>query len=401
MIQILFLILSLILSSAFGYVEVHNREFEHIPGEYLITYLLNTTVSDARNHVLSMANLGVEFIGIWNTGFHKGFAGKLSDEIVEALQHDPMVMSIEANMIVRLDKTEQSCDSSTANALSWGLSRVSYSGSLAGGLPPQFIYPRTGGSGTTAYIADTGILTTHDDFDRQRASFGVNYSTDVSNEDGNGHGTHCAGTVGGLTYGVAKDVKLVAVKVLSAAGSGSFAGIVNGINWVSNTAIPYKSVVSMSLGGTGTQNALKIAIDNAVDLGIAVVVSAGNSNGNACNQIPAQYPSCITVGSTAMSNSNTLDARSSFSNFGTCVDIFAPGTNIRSAWIGSNTATNTISGTSMACPHVSGLSATILATENNITPDELRSRLVQTGQKDLISNVGANSPNVLAYNGCN
>jgi len=395
-----FLLISFIISAAFGYVEVDNREFEHIPGEYLITYHLNATTDDARYHVLSMANLGVEFIGIWNTGFHKGFAAKLSDEVLALLQHDPLVMAVEVNMIIRLDEVEQSCDGSTANALSWGLSRISFSGNIGNGLPSTFIYPSNGGTGTSVYVTDTGILTTHQDF-AGRASFGVNYSTDTSNADGNGHGTHCAGTIGGATYGVAKATRLVAVKVLSSGGSGSMAGIVNGVNWVSNNAIAYKSVISMSLGGQGTQAALRTAIDNAVSYGIAVVVSAGNSNGNACLQSPAQFPNCITVGATALASGGTLDSRSSFSNFGTCVTIFAPGTNIRSAWIGSNTATNTISGTSMACPHISGLSATLLAVSSNMSPATLKSTLVSNSHTGLISNVGTGSPNRLAYNGCN
>jgi len=395
-----FLILSLIVSSAFGYVEVLNREHEHIPGEYLITYNLNTTTDDARAHVLSMALLDVEFIGIWNTGFHKGFAAKLSDEQVAQLQNDPIVMAIEVNMIIRLSDIEQSCDGSTTNALSWGLSRISYSGSMSGGLPSTFIYPFSGGSGTTVYVGDTGILTTHNDFGG-RATFGVNYSTDSSNADGNGHGTHCSGTIGGTTYGVAKATRLVAVKVLSSAGSGSIAGIVNGVNWVTNNAVAYKSVISMSLGGSGSQPSLTTAVNNAVSSGIAVVVAAGNSNANACNFSPAGIASCITVGATALASGGTSDARSSFSNYGTCVHIFAPGTNIRSAWIGSNSATNTISGTSMACPHVAGLSATILGANSNMSPATLKSTLISRSQTGLISNPGTGSPNRLAYNGCN
>jgi len=395
-----FLVLSLILSSAFGYVEVGNREYEHIPGEYLITYHLNTTSEDARSHVLSYANLDVEFLGIWNTGFHKGFGAKLSDEQVAQLQTDPIVMAIEVNQIVRLSDVQQGCDGSTSNALSWGLSRISYSGSMGGGLPSTFIYPSNGGTGTVVYVADTGILTTHQDFGG-RATFGVNYSTDTSNADGNGHGTHCAGTIGGTTYGVAKATRLVAVKVLSSAGSGSFVGIVNGVNYVTNNGNPYKSVISMSLGGSGSQASLTTAINNAVASGIAVVVAAGNSNANACTFTPAGIASCITVGATALAAGGTSDSRSSFSNYGTCVHIFAPGTNIRSAWIGSNTATNTISGTSMACPHVAGLSATILGANSNMSPATLKSTLISRSQTGLISNPGTGSPNRLAYNGCN
>jgi len=394
-----FLLISLIISAAFGYVEVLNREHEHIPGEYLITYHLNTTEEDARSHFLSMANLGAEFIGMWNLPFHKGFAAKLSDEVVEQLQHDPMVMALEVNVIIRLSEVEQTCGGNTANALSWGLSRISFGGAISGGLPPRFIYPANGGTGVTVYVADTGILTTHQDFG-SRASFGVNYSTDSSTADGNGHGTHCAGTIGGTTYGVAKGVTLVAVKVLSSGGSGSIAGIVNGVNWVTARATSGKSVISMSLGGSGSQPSLTTAVNSAVSSGVAVVVAAGNSNDNACSYSPAGIANCITVGATALNAANTADSRSSFSNYGTCVHIFAPGTNIRSAWIGSNTATNTISGTSMACPHVAGLAATVLQVNDNMSPAALKASLISSSQSGLIGNVGTGSPNRLAYNGC-
>jgi subtilisin family serine protease len=401
MIHLLFLSL---LISAFGYVEVNRDYPEYIPGEYLITYHLNTTSEEAQNHVLAYSAKEVEFLHIWNTGFHKGFAAKLSDEILAELQNDPIIMAIEVNMVVNMFDTEQSCDGSTASALSWGLSRISYSGDIyTGGLPNSFVYPYSGGSGTTVYVADTGVLTTHVDFSSGRATWGVNYAGG-GNVDGNGHGTHCAGTVGGNTYGVAKATAIVAVKVLNAQGSGTMANIVSGINWVTNNAYPYKSVISMSLGGTGTvPAALRTAVDNAVGSNIAVVVAAGNSNANACSFYPAAIASCITVGATALggSGSSRWDSRSTFSNYGTCVHIFAPGTNIRSAWIGSNTASNTISGTSMACPHVAGLSATVLATSSNMTPSQLKSRLVSTSQQGLIDSPGTGSPNRLAYNGCN
>jgi len=399
----LHLLLLSLLVTAFAYVEVDNREHEHIPGEYLVTYHLNTTADAAHNHFVHVENnLGVELMSIYNTGFHHGFAGKISDEALVELQNDPMVMAIEVNMVIRLSETEQTCDGSTSNALSWGLSRISYSGDIySGGLPSTFVYPYNGGSGTTVYVTDTGIQVNHVDFEG-RAVFGVNYAGGGT-EDGNGHGTHCASTVGGATYGVAKSTRLVAVKVLNSGGSGTMAGIVSGVNWVSNNANPYKSVISMSLGGGGTQTALRTAIDSAVSYHIAVVVAAGNSNDNACGYSLAGFASCITVGATALAGSGTQrwDARSSFSNYGNCVHIFAPGTNIRGAWIGSNTATNTISGTSMACPHVAGLAATILGANSAMTVAQLRSRLYSTSQTNLIDNVGGGSPNRLAYNGCN
>jgi subtilisin family serine protease len=308
-------------------------------------------------------------------------------------------MAIEVNMIVRLQATEQTCDGTT-NAASWGLSRISYFGNIGAGLPTTFLYPSTGGSGTNVYVLDTGILTTHQDFGG-RAIFGINYSSDTrSNDDENGHGTHCAGTIGGINYGVAKATRLVAVKVLDSKGSGTVAGIINGVNWVTNNAVPYKSVISMSLGAQGIITALEEAINDAVARNIAVVVAAGNSNDNACGYSPAGFANCITVGATELASGRTLDSRSSFSNYGPCVHIFAPGTNILSAWIGSNTATNTISGTSMACPHVAGLSATLLGVNTAMTPVQLRNALIANSQTGLISNVGNGSPNRLAYNGC-
>jgi len=382
-------------------VEVANREYEHIPGEYVVTYHLNTSSEDTEAHWVHVNNdLGIELLSTWNTGFHHGFHAQISDEALAQLQEDPMIMAIETNQIYHLYDTEQTCDGTTANALSWGLSRISYSGDIyTGGLPARFVYPYSGGEGTTVYVADTGIYTQHNDFGG-RATFGVNYAGG-QNGDGNGHGTHCAGTVGGTTYGVAKATSLVAVKVLSDSGSGSIAGIVNGVNWVSNQATANYAVISMSLGGQGTQTALRTAIDNAVSYGIAVVVAAGNSNANACNFSPAGFASCITVGATALGGTGNVrwDGRSTFSNFGTCVHVFAPGTNIRSAWIGSTSATNTISGTSMACPHVAGLAAQILANEG-LSPTQLKARIVSTAHLNLIDNPGTGSPNRLAYSGC-
>jgi len=399
MIHLLFLTL---LVTAFGYVEIRGLDVEHIEGEYVITYHLNTTDEQARAHFISMADKGLELKSTWNIGFHHGFHAAIPEEIVRELQNDPIIMAIEANVMFHMYDTQQSCDGSTANALSWGLSRISYSGNVeSGGLPGTFVYPSNGGSGTTVYVTDTGIQTSHVDFGG-RASWGANYAGG-GNTDGNGHGTHCAGTVGGTTYGVAKAARLVAVKVLNAQGSGSFDGIVSGVNYATNNGVAYKSVVSMSLGGQGSFAGLTTAINNAVSSGIAVVVAAGNSNANACGFTPAGIASTICVGATALSGSGSSrwDARSSFSNYGNCVTLFAPGTNIRSAWIGSNTATNTISGTSMACPHIAGLSATILGANSNMSPSTLKSTLNSRSQTGLIDSPGSGSPNRLAYNGCN
>lgn len=183
-------------------------------------------------------------------------------------------------------------------------------------------------------------------------SLDKNYSTNSSCP---GHGTHCAGTIGGSTYGVAKKASLIAVKVLDASGSGTNSGVISGIQWASSDAsskgISKKAVASMSLGGSKS-TAVNSAVASAVGTGMTFVVAAGNDNANAANYSPASEASAITVGATTSAN-----ARASYSNYGSVLDIFAPGSSILSSWIGSTTATNTISGTSMATPHVAGAAA--------------------------------------------
>ena len=215
--------------------------------------------------------------------------------------------------------------------------------------------------------------------------------------DGNGHGTHCAGTVGGRRFGVAKRANLVAVKVLSAAGSGSISSVIAGIDYVVTqhkqkllVDVNAKSVASISIGGPKSF-ALENAVENAVRNGVHIVVAAGNENANACNVSPSGAPSAITVGATTIT-----DTRASFSNFGRCLDIFAPGVNIPSAWIGSTTAERTISGTSMATPHVAGAAALYLS-YYNMSPATLRNTMVSTATAGVLvkSSLGSQSPNTL------
>ena len=203
-----------------------------------------------------------------------------------------------------------------------------------------------------AYIIDTGIRTTHSQFGGRAISGYDAIDGALPAADCNGHGTHVAGTVGGSTYGVAKAVSLVAVRVLNCSGSGSTSGVIAGIDWVTgNHQAGQPAVANMSLGG-GASSSLDTAVRNSIADGVTYALAAGNDNTNACNSSPARTAEALTVGSTTSS-----DARSSFSNYGTCVDIFAPGSSITSAWHTSDTATNTISGTSMAAPHVAGAAA--------------------------------------------
>jgi subtilisin family serine protease len=396
----IFLLLSLF-SLSFGFLEVANRDKPHVPDEYVITYHLNTTEADAQSHWDLMAIQGVEFLHRYNVGFHKGFAAKITDQsVIAQLQNDPLVMAIEVNSLFEL--YQKTCTGYTDVAASWGLARIAYAGPIGGGIVDHYYYD-TGaysGVGTTVYIIDTGILETHVDFGG-RASWGVAYAPG-GNVDGNGHGTHCAGTAVGTTYGVAKQARVVAVKVLDATGGGTLANVVAGVNWVTTNGVAFKSVGSMSLGATGVIPSLTTAIDACVNKGIPVVVAAGNSNANACNYSPAGVASVISVGASEMAGAEPaeFDARASFSNWGTCVHIFAPGRNIVSSYIGSNTASSILSGTSMACPHVAGQAACILSSGSNISPLSVKNQLQTTSQKDLISSIGTGSPNYLLYNEC-
>jgi len=223
---------------------------------------------------------------------------------------------------------------------------------------------------------------------------GRNFVTEEAFNDLNGHGTHVAGTIGGLTYGVAKKTTLIAVKVLNGAGSGTWVGVIGGIDWVTSNfrSRQRKAVANMSLGG-GAAVTVDQAVENSIAAGITYAIAAGNSNGNACNYSPARVKAALTVGATT----NT-DTRASYSNYGVCVDIFAPGTSITSAWIGSVSATNTISGTSMAAPHVCGISALHLGHDIQLTnPNDVEIFLLDAATPDIVKSPGAGSPNRLLY----
>jgi hypothetical protein len=252
----------------------------------------------------------------------------------------------------------------------------------------------TTAGGVRAYIIDTGIRFTHTDFGG-RAVTGFDAIDGGAADDGHGHGTHVAGTVGGSSFGVAKGVTLVGVRVLNNAGQGTTAQVVAGIDWVTGDHDPGElAVANMSLGG-GIDTAIDNAVTNSIADGVSYAVAAGNENGaNACNRSPARTPNAITVGSTT-----TSDARSSFSNIGTCLDIFAPGSSITSAWRTSDTATNTISGTSMATPHIAGAAALVLAQNPSFTPQQVRDSLVNNATTGVVTNPGTGSPNRLLFVG--
>ncbi|WP_051772525.1 S8 family peptidase [Saccharothrix sp. NRRL B-16314] len=234
------------------------------------------------------------------------------------------------------------------------------------------------------------IRTTHSDFGG-RATWGTN-TVDTNNTDCNGHGTHVAGTVGGTAHGVAKGVRLIAVKVLNCQGSGSFAGVAAGIDWVTGHHTSGPAVANMSLGGQGSDTTGENAVRNSIADGVTYAIASGNSNADACNFTPARVAEAITVNA-----STNTDARASFSNWGTCTDIFAPGQNITSAWMTNDTATNTISGTSMAAPHVAGGAAVLLGATPSLTPAQVANAMVANSTPDKITSPGTGSPNRLLY----
>ncbi|SEQ79241.1 S8 family peptidase [Lentzea albida] len=315
----------------------------------------------------------------------RGFSAQMSESQAKRLAADPAVAYVEQDGEVRISETQ-------APTPSWGLDRIDQ---RALPLDNSYTYPNRG-AGVTAYIIDTGIRLTHTDFGGRAVSGTDTVDNDADASDCNGHGTHVAGTVGGTRFGVAKDVKLVAVRVLNCSGSGTFAGVIAGIDWVTADvqANPARkpAVANMSLGG-GANQTVDDAVSRSIAAGVTYGLAAGNdSGGNACNTSPARTPEAITVGST-----DRTDARSSFSNLGTCLDIFAPGRDITSAWLTNDDATNTISGTSMATPHVVGAAAVYLGSSPTATPQQVRDALVDNATSDAVTSPGTGSPNKLLH----
>jgi len=367
-----------------------------IPGSYIVVLHEGTTTLDRDAHILALqdhitaTNAQESDVSFrYNIESFMGFAAHLSKELLQQQLEHPNVKYIEADQVMSINYQQEArapAATATQTGATWGLARIWHTDLPVGS---TYVYNTGAGNGVDVYVIDTGILTTHSDFGG-RATSVYNAITNEAATDLNGHGTHCSGTVAGNTYGVAKQALLKAVKVLSASGSGTNTGVIAGVNYVSNNKnTARRNVASMSLGG-GASTALDSAVESSIAGGVTYSIAAGNDNANACNGSPARVTTAITVGATA----NT-DARSSFSNFGTCVNVFAPGTSITSTWIGSNTATNTISGTSMATPHVAGVAALVLAQGLATTPAAVRTWITNNGSSGKISNVGTGSPNIL------
>jgi subtilisin family serine protease len=315
----------------------------------------------------------------------KGFTITLPEQAAPALARIPGVQLVEPDGIVTADTTQ--------TGATWGLDRIDQRSRPLSG---SYTFNATG-AGVTAYIIDTGIRFTHTQFGG-RAVPGVDEVTrGGSASDCNGHGTHVAGTVGGSTYGVAKNVRLVAVRVLSCSGSGTTSGVIAGIDWVTGNHQPGQpAVANMSLGG-GASTALDTAVRNSIADGVAYAIAAGNGNifgfaQNACNTSPARVTEAMTVSATSSS-----DVKASWANYGTCVDWFAPGVSITSAWASSDTATNTISGTSMATPHTTGVAALYLQGNPGASPQQVRDALYANTTKNVVGSAGNGSSNALLF----
>lgn len=354
-----------------------------IPGRYIVVF--RDDVADAPGLARSLTAAHGGTLHYTYAAAIRGFAASLPEQAVAALQRNPNVSYIEQDQVITLAATQ--------NNATWGLDRIDQRDRP---LSTTYTYDATG-AGVTAYIIDTGIRATHNDFGGRASNrFDAFGGTGA---DCNGHGTHVAGTVGGATWGVAKGVTLVGVRVLDCGGSGTTAGVIAGVDWVTANHVK-PAVANMSLGGSASSS-LDQAVANSIAAGVVYALAAGNGDfigrpQNACNYSPARVAAGLTVGSTTSS-----DTESSFSNYGTCVDILAPGSSITSAWYNSNTATNTISGTSMATPHVAGAAALYLQNNSAASPATVANALVTNASLNKITlhsrSVSGGTPNRLLY----
>jgi subtilisin family serine protease len=315
----------------------------------------------------------------YGTAVH-GFTANLTEKAAKRLAANPSVAVVEQDRAVRLADTQA--------AAPWGLDRVDQ---RALPLSTTYVYP-SAAANVTAYILDTGVRLTHGEFGG-RATSGYDFiDKDTDASDCQGHGTHVAGTVAGATYGVAKQAKIVSVRVLGCDGNGSYSAIIAGVDWVTKNAVK-PAVANMSLGGSASAS-LDTAIKNSIASGVTYALAAGNENQNACNVSPARTPEAITVGATT-----STDARASYSNYGTCVDVFAPGSSILSSTKSSDTSSGLMSGTSMATPHVAGVAALYLAANPALTPAQVRDAMVADSTPNKVTGAGSGSPNRLLYTG--
>lgn len=343
---------------------------------YLVTY---RSAADGRAVAADIARSGARVRHAYQHALD-GAALSLNASELAMLRSDPRVTLIEADAPVSLTAEQSSAP--------WGLDR---SDQRLRPLSGTYTY-NTAGAGVTAYIVDTGIRADHTDFGGRVSTNGYTAINDGNGKnDCNGHGTHVSGTVAGTTYGMAKSATLVPVRVLGCDGGGSWSGVIAGLDWIVSDHVSGPAVANMSLGG-GASSTVDAAVGRVVADGVTVVVAAGNANRNACNYSPARAAAAITVGATTSS-----DARASYSNFGSCLDIFAPGSAVTSAWYTSTTATASLNGTSMASPHVAGAAALLLGVDGSLSPSTVTSQLTGNATTGVVGSAGTGSPNRLLY----
>ncbi|TVY55123.1 Subtilisin-like protease 2, partial [Lachnellula cervina] len=369
-----------------GLLKIRNIDAtDVVPDSYIVVYKNDIDAATIESHEKSITSMllrrDTHGIGATYTmDLLKGYQINADSATIAEIAAKPEVDYVEKDRKVY------------ANALTtqwgapYGISRISHKEKGT----TSYVYDTSAGNGATVYVVDSGVYAEHSEFGG-RASMGINFVTGSANTDEYGHGTHCSATIAGSTYGVAKSAKIVGVKVLNAKGEGASSDVISGIQWVGTNHAP-NSVLIMSLGES-FDSAVNLAVQSTYNLGVTVVVAAGNSAADASGFSPASEPSAITVGAI-----DSNDARASFSNFGSLVDVFSPGVDILSAWIGSTTATNTISGTSMAAPHIAGLAAYLIILESITSPAAVASRLQALATSGMITDAESTN-NLIGYNG--
>nr|QZX52278.1 protease [Aspergillus ochraceus] len=394
------LLLGAMLPAVFGApVENTRRASEKIAGKYIVTFKNGIDTAKIEQHTTWATNIHKRNlarrdgsddsdlpVGIEKKFKIKDFAayfGSFDDSTIEEIRKSADVAHIEEDQVWHLDAL------TTQTGATWGLGSISHKGESS----TSYVYDSSAGEGTYGYVVDTGINVDHSEFGG-RASLAYN-AVGGQHVDSVGHGTHVAGTIGGKTYGVSKKANLLSVKVFQGESS-STSIILDGYNWAANDIVSKsrtgKAAINLSLGG-GYSYAFNQAVENAFDEGVLTVVAAGNENSDAGNTSPASAPNALTVAA-----STNRNARASFSNYGSVVDVFAPGQDIKSAWIGGSSATNTISGTSMATPHIVGLAIYLQALEGLTSPAAVTKRIKELATSGVVTDVKG-SPNLLAYNG--